>query len=133
MSNADRLLEYFRRQYEAEEGTVEDNLSAMFAPDAVYRMPDGSEVAWEALVQAAHGIRNTPASERMVEVTDFVEEGDVVRFRMRVRAQDLQNGGIREFETYNKWRFNADGMVVEALPEQAEDFEGTLRSLGADV
>jgi hypothetical protein len=131
VSNVDRILEYFRRQYETEEGSVEENFNALFAEDAVFHIGEGKTIAREAIIQAAHGLRNVP--ERHVEILDIKEQGDEVGFHTRTRAQDVETGEPAEFENHTVWRFNAQGMVVESFPQQPDDAVGRLRSLGADV
>ena len=98
-SNVDKIQKYFRLQYELEEGTVEDNICALFAENAVYHLGGGKTVTPEAVARTAHLIRQTPKSERIAQVSDLKEEGDLVSFRMYVRFRNPETGELGGLES----------------------------------
>ena len=86
-SNTDRIKQYFRRQYETEEGSVEENINALFAENAVYHLGGGKTLTREAIAKPARLLRETPKSERVVRVSNFGEQGNTVSFHMHMRAR----------------------------------------------
>ena len=131
MSHAAKIEEYFRRQYETEEGTVEENLAALFADDLVYRLGD-KEVGREALVETATKIRNSPKEGRVTAVSDFKEDGDTVTFHLSLHVRGMAGGEDLVLEADNSWRFNSEGKVVEASPAQTSAVEDAFRAAGVD-
>jgi hypothetical protein len=113
-SNVEKLQQYLYRQYEIEEGSAEENLYALFAEDAVIQQGEGPEMSRQDLVRTANVVRQTPKSERIVEMTDFGEDGDTVTFRMRVRFRNPETGELDETQSENFARFNGQGKVVES-------------------
>jgi hypothetical protein len=123
--------------YETEEGSVEEIFDALFAEDAVFNIGDGKTMPRETFMQAVGNLRSMPPSERVVEVSDFREEGDTVWFRLRTRMPDADTGEPIETDRESVFRFNADGMVVEtgspASQADQDDLDATFRSMGVDV
>jgi hypothetical protein len=131
MSNANKIEEYFRRQYEVEEGTVEENLAALFAEDLVYHLGDRT-VGREALIETATKIRSSPQEGRVAAVSDLEEDGDTVTFHMSLNVRGLAGGEDIVLESDNTWRFNSEGKVVEASPAQIGAVEDAFRAAGVD-
>jgi hypothetical protein len=123
--------------YETEEGSAEEIFDALFAVDAVFNLGGGKTMPRETFVQAVSGLRSVPSSERVVEVSDFREEGDEVWFRLRTRMPDADTGEPVETDRDSVFRFNADGMVVEtgspASQADQDAIDATFRSMGVDV
>lgn len=108
------MRDYVYRQYEVEEGSVEENLYALFAKDAVIQQGDGPEFSRQDLARMAGAVRQTPKSERIVEMTDFGEDGDTITFNMHVRFRNPETGELEETYSENFARFNGQGKVVES-------------------
>jgi hypothetical protein len=127
-NNVDKLNEYIYRQYELEEGSVEDNLYALFAKDAVVNQGEGNVLTTKDLVRTATIVRQTPKSERIVEVSDANEEGDTVTFHMRVRFRNPETGELDETQSDSWMRFNGQGKVVESGSKLKNDTGVLYRS-----
>jgi hypothetical protein len=113
-THVDKILDYFHRQYELEEGTAEENIYALFEKDAIIQLTDGSRVALEDIARSAAMLRRIPKGERTIEVSDFEEEGDTVTFHSFVRFRNPETGKLSEMESDSAWRFNGQGKVVES-------------------
>ena len=74
-TNVDKVRDYFNRQYELEEGSVEENIYALFAENPIIRLEDGSSVALEDIVRAADRLRQVPRSDRTFELSDLERGG----------------------------------------------------------
>jgi hypothetical protein len=130
-SNVEKLQQYAYRQYEIEEGSVEENLYALFAEDAVIQQGEGPVMSRKDLVRTATIVRQTPKSERIVKMTDFSEKGDTVSFHMRVRFRNPETGELVESESDNMLRFNGQGKVVESRSKLRNDGGVLYRSSDA--
>ncbi len=113
-TNIDRVRDYFHRQYELEEGTIAENIYALFAEDAIIHLADGNTVALEDVVRSAIVLREIPKSERTLEVSDIKENGDTVTFHSIVRFRNPETGEWNELGSDAAWRFNSQGKVVES-------------------
>jgi hypothetical protein len=113
-SHAKKLQQYMYRQYEVEEGSVTDNIHALFAEDAVIYQGEDRVLSTKDLVRTATVVRQTPKSERIVEYSNISEEGDTMTFRMHVRFRSPETGELAEAETDNWVRFNGQGKVIES-------------------
>jgi hypothetical protein len=113
-SNVDKVRDYFYRQYELEEGSVEDNIYALFAENPIIRLEDGSTVALEDIARTAAKLRQVPRSARTMEVSGIKEDGDTVTFHSLVRFRNPETGEMNEMESDAMWRFNGQGKVVES-------------------
>jgi ketosteroid isomerase-like protein len=113
-SKVDKVRDYFRRQYEREEGGVEENIRALFADNATLQLTDGTPVALEDVINSATMLRKIPKSERVMEVSDLREEGDTVAFHSRVRFRHPETGEWTEMSSDALWRFNGQGKIVES-------------------
>ena len=113
-TNVEKVRDYFYRQYELEEGSVEDNISALFVENPIIRLEDGNTVTLEDIARTAAMLRQVPRSERTFEVSGIKEEGDTVAFHSLVRFRDPETGEMNEFESDAVWRFNGQGKVVES-------------------
>ena len=113
-SNVDKVRDYFYRQYELEEGSVEENVYALFAENPIIRLEDGSSVALEDIARAADRLRQVPRSDRTFELSDLKEDGDTVAFHSFVRFRNPETGEMNELESDAVWRFNGQGKVVES-------------------
>lgn len=113
-TNIERLQGYFRRQYELEEGSAEENIRDLFAEDAIIQTEDGATVSLEDIIRAATVIRQVPKSERIMDVSDLQEEGDVVSFRSLVRFRNPETDEVSELDTDTLWRFDEQGKVIES-------------------
>lgn len=92
----------------------------MFAEDVVFNIGDGKTMPRETFLQAVHGLRSMPSSERVVEVFDFRDEGDEVWFHMYTRMPDAETGEPIERDVNSMWHFNAEGLVVETGSQQPD-------------
>ena len=113
-TNVDKVRNYFRRQYELEEGSVEENISALFVENPIIRLEDGNTVTLEDIARTAAMLRQVPKSERTMEVSDIREEGDTVAFHSLARFRNPETGEMNELESDAVWRFNGQGKVVES-------------------
>lgn len=129
-SHIEKLRQYLYRQYEIEEGSVEENLYALFAEDAVIRQGEGKVLSTKDLIRAATRVRSTPKSERLVEFSDASEEGDTATFHMRVRFRNPETGELNETETDYWVRFNGQGKVVETESKLKDDGAALYRPSG---
>jgi hypothetical protein len=131
-NHIEKLRQYLYRQYEIEEGSVEENVYSLFAEDAVIREGEGKVQSTKDLIRAATSLRSTPKSERFVDFSDASEEGDIATFHMRVRFRNPQTGELNETETDYWVRFNGQGKVVETKSKLTDDGVALYRSAGAD-
>lgn len=113
-TNVDKILDYFHRQYELEEGSVEENIYDLFEKDAIIQVTDGSRVALEDIARTAAMLRRIPKGERTMEVSGFREEGDTVTFHSSIRFRHPETGEWSETHSDAMWRFNGQGKVVES-------------------
>ena len=113
-TNVDKVRDYFYRQYELEEGSVEENISALFVENPIIRLEDGTTVTLDDIARSAAMLRRVPRSERSMEVSDIKEEGDTVAFHSLVRFRNPETGEMNESESDAVWRFNDQGRVVES-------------------
>jgi hypothetical protein len=113
-SNVEKIRDYFRRQYDLEEGSVEENIYALFDEGAIIQLADGSTVALEDAVRSVTKLRQIPKAERSIEVSDFREEGDTVTFHSFIRFPNPETGEVAESDSDAVWRFNGQGKVVES-------------------
>lgn len=114
VTNVDKVRDYFRRQYERQEGSAKENIYNLFAEDATIQIEDGSTVALEDIARAAAILRKIPKSERTLEVSDLREEGDTVSFHSYLRFRNPETGEMDEADSDAVWRFNGRGKVVES-------------------
>ncbi len=119
-SHIEKLRQYLYRQYEIEEGSVEENVHGLFAEDAVIREGEGKVHSTKDLIRAATSLRSTPKSERLVEFSDAIEEGDIIIFHMRVRFRNPETGEVNETETDYWVRFIDQGKVVESKSKRTD-------------
>jgi hypothetical protein len=110
---------------------VEENVYALFAEDAVIQQGEGPVMSREDVVRTAAIVRQTPKSERIVEVSDASEEGDTVTFHMRVRFRNPETGELAESASDNVLRFNGQGKVIESRAKLRNDEGALYRSSGA--
>ena len=113
-SNIDRVQDYFQRQYELEEGSVEENIRGLFVEDPIIETEDGKTVVLEDIIHSAIVLRQIPRNERVMEISDLKEEGDTVTFRSFLRFRNPDTGELDELESDAAWRFNGQGKVVES-------------------
>jgi hypothetical protein len=130
-SNVEKLQQYVYRQYELEEGSVEENLYALFAEDAVIQQGEGRVMTAKDLVRTAIIVRQTPKSERIVEVSDISEDGDTITYHMRARFRNPETGELAESESDNVLRFNGQGKVVESRSKPRNEAGVLYRLSGA--
>jgi hypothetical protein len=130
-SHIEELRQYLYRQYEIEEGSVEENVYGLFAEDAVIREGEGKVLSTKDLIRAATSVRSTPKGERLVEFSDASEQGDIATFHMRVRFRNPETGELNETETDYWVRFNGQGRVVETKSTRTDDGAALYRSAGA--
>ena len=113
-TNVDKVREYFYRQYELEEGSVEENIDALFVEDPIIRLENGDTVTLEDIARAADRLRQVPKSDRTFELSDLKEDGDTVAFHSFARFRNPETGEMNELESDAVWRFNDQGKVVES-------------------
>lgn len=114
VTNIERIQDYFRRQYELEEGGAEENVRDLFAEDADVHLDNGDTLALEDIARSVAVLRQIPKSERTIEVSDLKEEGDTVAFHSSVRFRNPETGKLIEMDSDAVWRFNDRGQVVES-------------------
>ena len=129
-SNAEKLQQYVYRQYEVEEGSVAENIYELFAEDAMIYQGEDRVLSTRDLVGTATVVRQTPKSERIVEVSNLSEEGDSLTFQMRVRFRNPETGELAETETDNWARFNGQGKVIESRAKPKDAAAATLYRAG---
>ena len=115
-----KLKDYLYRQYELEEGSPADNVNALFVEDLKYHLNDGKMGSREMLAQGAAAIRQTPMSERKVEASNLVENGNQLSFHLFVRYRNPKTGELEEMHTDSVMIFNGNGKVTEVRPKQLE-------------
>lgn len=119
-SHIEKLRQYLYRQYEIEEGSVEENVYGLFAEDAVIREGEGKVLTTRDLIRAATSLRSTPKSDRLLEFSEAGEEGDTARFHMHVRFRNPETGELNETQTDYWVRFNGQGKVVESRSKRTD-------------
>ncbi len=77
-------------------------------------MANGNTATLEDIARSAAMLRQIPRNERIVEVSDFKEEGDTVAFHSFVRFRNPETGELSELDSDVVWRFNGQGRVVES-------------------
>lgn len=114
VNNIERVQDYFQRQYELEEGSVEENIRGLFVENPVIETEDGKTLALEDIIRSATILRQIPRNERVMEVSDLKEEDDMVTFHSFLRFRDPETGELNEMDSDAAWRFNGQGKVVES-------------------
>ena len=118
------------QQYEVEEGSVADNINALFAEDAVIYQGEDRVLSTKDLVRTATVVRQTPKSERIIEYSNISEEGDTMTFQMYVRFRNPETGELAEAETDNWVRFNGQGKVIESRSKPKDTAAAALYRAG---
>lgn len=118
-SKVDTIKEYFKRQYETEEGDLRENLEALFAEDLVYHMGDES-ISREDLLRITEGIRKSPKADRVVRITDAREEGDRAWFHLFIQIRHPESNELTVLENDHEWRFDDAGKVADVRPADAD-------------
>ena len=128
-SYSSKLTDYIHRQYEVEEGDPAENIYALFEEDLKYFMGNGKMGSREMLAKAATTLRSVPKSERIVEVSNIVENGNRLNFHLRIRYRNPKSGEIEESHTDSEWVFGKNGKVAEVRPKQTEETARVLDDL----
>ncbi|MGH9003898.1 MAG: hypothetical protein ACRDYV_12295, partial [Acidimicrobiia bacterium] len=69
-TNTDAVRDFFRRQYDAEQGAPQDNVDTLFADDLVYHLARGGVMGRSGVTLMASQIRLIPRQERRVVLSD---------------------------------------------------------------
>jgi hypothetical protein len=131
-TRTERVTDYFRRQYEFQDRSTEENMRAIFSEDLVYHVGD-DVVSLADLAATVDKIRRSPDSVRSVVVSDFREEGDRLFFHMSLRALDPDTGKRVEMDGDHEWRFDESEKVVEVWPQDRITAARFFEALSADA
>lgn len=82
MSRTEQIADFVRRQYLAEQGDVRANVESLFAEELEYHA-GGETLTRDDLVALSIAVREGRRDGRRIELSEFVEEGDVVHWRLR--------------------------------------------------
>lgn len=129
----ERIKAYFHEQYDLESGSARGHVESLFHDDFVYHIGPDATVGREELVATTEGLRATPRERRRIEVGEFQEEGDVVRFHLLVETTTEAGESRSHFDTIMAWTFGPDGRIVESRPDQGGEARDTMRAMGADI
>lgn len=124
----DRIADYFRRQYDAKEGTSQDNVESLFAEDLVFHLTGDKTMGRPALVALCQLLRRT-RHDRVTSVTEFTEDGDEVSFVLVIRGTDPATEHEVSVSTRTTYRFE-DDHVVEVWQENPLQVEQAVRAAG---
>lgn len=124
----DLIRDYFRRQYETEEGSTEENVTALFAHDLIYRLSGERAMGREDLIALTDLLRRT-RRDRQTQVSDFTEEGDLVSFVMSIVASDTDSSDQVTVNTRTTYRFRGD-KVIDVWQEDPAGLEDAVRAAG---
>ena len=127
---AEKVVEYFRRQYETLEGTVEENVETLFEEDFVYHLSDGKTVGREAIITTAHRIRQAGG---FCAASNIIEIGSEVHLRMHARLPDANTGELHSEHTDHVLHFNSEGKITENHPRQPGVVERAFTAGGIET
>ena len=113
VSRIERVREYIERQYVTEEGTIEENVEALFSDRLAYQVGDQT-LTRDEVVAAVAAVRTSPREGRRVEPSDFREEGDMVVWRISATIPGMGEGGsIYTQDSELRAVFDDDDRIIE--------------------
>ena len=127
----DIIADYFRRQYDTKEGTVEENVEGLFSEDLVFHLTGDNVMGREALITLCDLLRRT-RHDRSTMVTRFEEEDDMVSFVLYIVGTDPITGHEVSVSTRTRYRF-VDDEVVEVWQDDPVGLEETVRAAGVRI
>ncbi len=127
-SRRDRIAEYFRRQYDVKEGTVQANVESLFAEDMVFHLTGDKTMGRPALVALCQLLRRT-RHDRTTSVAEFRDDGDTVSFVLVIVGTDPATGHQVAVGTRTRYRFE-DDLVVEVWQDDPSQVEQAVRAAG---
>lgn len=130
-SRRDIIVDYFRRQYETNEGTTEENVTGLFAEDLVFHLTGDRSMGRDHLILLCDLLRRT-RHDRKTLVTDFVEDGDVVSFVLYIVGTDPVTRHEVSVSTETRYRFEGN-RVVEIWQDNAAGVENAVRAAGVRI
>lgn len=122
------ISDYFRRQYETNERTTEENVFELFADDLVFHLTGDRTMGRDHLVILCDLLRRT-RHDRKTLVSDFTEEGDDVSFVLYIVGTDPVTRHEVSVSTRTRYRFRGD-QVVEIWQDNAAGVENAVRAAG---
>jgi hypothetical protein len=130
-SRREIISEYFRRQYETKEGSVEDNVNGLFSEDLVFHLTGDKVMGRDALTSLCDLLRRIRHGQSTL-VTQFEEGGDEVSFVLYLVGKDPITGHEVSVSTRTKYRF-VDDRVVEVWQENPAALEEAVRAAGVRI
>ncbi len=127
--NADKISEYYQRQYQLHEGTVEENVDMLFDENLVCHLGEHRTAGRDAVLKTAARIREAGGFGLPFIIT---EEDDDVYFRLHLRVPDPETGEMHSEHVQHVWRFGPNGKVVEVWPKQPAIVEKTFKDGGIE-
>lgn len=124
----DIIADYFRRQYETKEGTVQENVEGLFSEDLVFHLTGEKTMGRDALVTLCDLLRRI-RHDQATMVTQFEEKGDNVSFVLYIVGKDPRTGLEVSVSTRTEYRFENDE-VVEVWQENPAALEQAVRAAG---
>lgn len=132
-SYEEKIRDYFYRQYELEEGTIEENVRNLFADDLIMDLGEGKTGGIEMILTGAKTMRQTPKAGRVVELSDFQEDGNTVTYRNYHKASHPETGELMETNSEITVTFNEEGKIATGRFSQVASMNKLLRQLGNEI
>lgn len=130
-SRRDAIANYFQRQYDTREGTVEENVRALFSNDLEFHLTGDKSIGLDQFIALCDLMRRTRHDRRAL-VTEFDEDDDVVSFVLYLVGTDPVTGHNASVSTRTHYRFK-DDKVVEVWQEDPQGVEDAVRAAGVQV
>lgn len=130
-SHRDLIADYFRRQYEAKEGSTEENVNGLFHEDLVFHLTGDKSMGRDDLIALCDLLRRT-RHDRATIVSNFEESDDEVTFVLYVVGTDPMTGHEVSLSTETRYRFDGD-KVAEVWQENPAAVEEAVRAAGVRI
>ncbi len=130
-SHRDLISEYFRRQYETQEGTAQEVVESLFAEDLVFHLTGDKVMGRDELVTLCDLLRRV-RHDQATMVTKFKEEDDKVEFVLYIVGTDPITRHEVSVSTKTVYRFDGDS-VVEVWQENPSAVENAVRAAGVRI
>jgi hypothetical protein len=127
-SRPDSIAHYFRRQYDTKDGSVADNVRALFAEDLVFHLTGDKTMGREGLISLCDMLRRT-RHDQTTMVSGFDEQDDTVSFVLYIVGVDPVTRHEVAVSTRTTYRFRDDA-VVEVWQENPAAVEAAVRATG---
>jgi hypothetical protein len=125
------IQRYFERQYDTREGTVEENVRALFSDELVFHLTGEKKIGIDDFITLCDLMRRTRYDDKAI-VSDFEEDGDDVSFVLYLVGVDPVTGHEATVSTRTHYRFSG-GKVVEIRQEDPAGVENAVRAAGIRV